>query len=264
MTSTFSRRTLARTLAGASAALALPDLSRAQPAPMPPIPAPSPKASSGAQPPPPTRLKAPYLEADGRGAIHLGHLLPHPRQDLHDGDTGDVADDYYHRYKAGHRPDEGSLGLKSCRFSVAWSRIFPLGTGAPNPMGLDFYHRMIDALLEAGIAALLHPLPLGSCPSPSRTTAAGKTETPPRPSPTTPDTPPASSPTRSSHFMTMNEMRTFVELGYGDGTHAPGLKVGPKRLAQLNHYVPSSATASRSRPSAPIPAPAPKSASPTT
>jgi beta-glucosidase len=39
------------------------------------------------------------------------------------------------------------------------------------------------------------------------------------------------------HFMTMNEMRTFVELGYGNGIHAPGLKVGAKRLAQLNHYV---------------------------
>ena len=37
--------------------------------------------------------------------------------------------------------------------------------------------------------------------------------------------------------MTMNEMRTFVELGYGTGTHAPGLQVGPKRLAQLTHYV---------------------------
>ena len=37
--------------------------------------------------------------------------------------------------------------------------------------------------------------------------------------------------------MTMNEIRTFVELGYGDGTHAPGLKLDAKRLAQLNHYV---------------------------
>ena len=39
------------------------------------------------------------------------------------------------------------------------------------------------------------------------------------------------------HFMTMNEMRTFVELGYGNGTHAPGLRLDQKRLAQLTHYV---------------------------
>jgi 4-hydroxybutyrate dehydrogenase len=38
------------------------------------------------------------------------------------------------------------------------------------------------------------------------------------------------------HFFTMNEIRTFVELSYGAGTHAPGLQVGHKRLAQLNHY----------------------------
>ena len=42
---------------------------------------------------------------------------------------------------------------------------------------------------------------------------------------------------RVKHFMTMNEMRTFVELGYGNGTHAPGLKLGQKALAQLTHNV---------------------------
>jgi beta-glucosidase len=129
-----------------------------------------------------------------------------------------------------------SLGVKTFRFSVAWSRIFPNGTGAPNQQGIDFYRRMIEALLSAGIqpfCTLYHwdlPQTLQDKGGwENRDTAkafadyagftAGKLSD------------------LVKHFMTMNEMRTFVELGYGNGTHAPGLKVGPKRLAQLNHYV---------------------------
>ena len=84
------------------------------------------------------------------------------------------------------------LGLKTCRFSVSWSRIFPTGTGAPNQKGLDFYKRMVDSLLASGSPALLHALSTGTSLNPSRTAAAGKTSIPPRPSPTMPDTPPAS------------------------------------------------------------------------
>ena len=43
------------------------------------------------------------------------------------------------------------LGLKTCRFSIAWSRIFPQGTGSPNQKGLDHYRKFVDGLLEAGI-----------------------------------------------------------------------------------------------------------------
>src|SRR3712207_836177 len=45
-----------------------------------------------------------------------------------------------------------SIGATAYRFSIAWPRIFPEGTGQPNPKGLDFYQRLVDALLEAGIA----------------------------------------------------------------------------------------------------------------
>jgi len=43
------------------------------------------------------------------------------------------------------------LGLKAYRFSVAWSRVFPDASGTPNLKGLDFYQRLIDELLKAGI-----------------------------------------------------------------------------------------------------------------
>ncbi len=64
-------------------------------------------------------------------------------------DNGDVACDHYHRY----RDDVAlmtRLGLQSYRFSVSWSRVRPDG-GAVNPKGIDFYSRLVDELLEAGI-----------------------------------------------------------------------------------------------------------------
>ena len=67
-----------------------------------------------------------------------------------DGATGDVACDHYHRY----RDDVAlirDLGLGAYRFSIAWSRVVPDGAGPVNQPGLDFYDRLVDALLEAGI-----------------------------------------------------------------------------------------------------------------
>ncbi|MGC9665910.1 GH1 family beta-glucosidase [Planosporangium sp. 12N6] len=66
------------------------------------------------------------------------------------GDTGDVACDHYHRW-----PEDVELmrrlGVDSYRFSVAWPRVIPGGTGAVNASGLDFYDRLVDALCAAGI-----------------------------------------------------------------------------------------------------------------
>lgn len=66
------------------------------------------------------------------------------------GDSGDVACDHYHRW----RNDVAlmrELGLHAYRFGLAWPRILPQGRGAANPAGLDFYDRLIDGLLAAGI-----------------------------------------------------------------------------------------------------------------
>jgi beta-glucosidase len=74
------------------------------------------------------------------------------------GETGDVACDHFHRY----REDVdliAALGVDSYRFSIAWPRIQPTGAGPANPAGLDFYDRLVDALLERGVdpvATLFH------------------------------------------------------------------------------------------------------------
>jgi beta-glucosidase len=72
--------------------------------------------------------------------------------------TGDVACDHYRRY-ADDVGTMSELGLNTYRFSIAWSRIYPEGTGAVNKKGIDFYSRLVDALLQKGIkpnATLFH------------------------------------------------------------------------------------------------------------
>ncbi|MFM2130110.1 MAG: hypothetical protein RL477_1656 [Pseudomonadota bacterium] len=66
------------------------------------------------------------------------------------GDTGDVACDHYHRYREDIALMK-TLGVDAYRFSTAWPRLLPRGKGAVNEKGLDFYDRLIDAVLEAGI-----------------------------------------------------------------------------------------------------------------
>jgi beta-glucosidase len=89
--------------------------------------------------------------ADGKGES-IWDRFSHTPGRVENGDTGDVACDHYH-----HMPQDVALmkelGFSGYRFSLAWSRILPQGTGAVNPKGLDFYDRLLDELGRAGIAA---------------------------------------------------------------------------------------------------------------
>ena len=173
------------------------------------------------------------VKEEGRGPS-IWDTFSHTPGKTHNGDTGDVADDHFHRYKEDIALMK-DIGLKIYRFSISWSRVFPQGTGTPNPKGLDFYNRMLDTLLEAGVApycTLYHwDLPQiledkGGWQNRDTAKAfadyagytAGKLSD------------------RIQHFMTMNEIRTFTELGYQNGTHAPGLKVSRQKFAQVCHY----------------------------
>jgi beta-glucosidase len=91
--------------------------------------------------------------ADGAGPS-IWHRFAHTPGHVFDGDTGDVACDHYRRYRADVDLMRG-LGLRAYRFSISWSRILPRGTGAVNAAGLDFYERLVDTLLESGIAPLV-------------------------------------------------------------------------------------------------------------
>lgn len=87
--------------------------------------------------------------ADGAGPSNW-HVFVHQPGNSHNGETGDVACDHYRRW-ADDIVLMKDLGLQSYRFSISWSRILPAGTGAVNAAGLDFYDRLVDGLLAAGI-----------------------------------------------------------------------------------------------------------------
>ena len=95
--------------------------------------------------------------AEGAGPS-IWQRFSHTPGRMTNGDTGDVACDHYHRY-AEDVALMRDLGLGAYRFSLSWSRILPAGTGRVNEAGLDFYRRLVDALLAAGIrpmATLYH------------------------------------------------------------------------------------------------------------
>jgi beta-glucosidase len=86
---------------------------------------------------------------DGKGES-IWDRFSHLPYRIRNGDTGDTACDHYHRM-----PQDVALmkelGLKSYRFSISWPRVLPAGHGQPNSKGLEFYDRLLDRLLEAGI-----------------------------------------------------------------------------------------------------------------
>jgi len=86
---------------------------------------------------------------DGRG-LSIWDTFSHTPGKVKNGDNGDVACDSYHRYEEDIEILK-DLGVDVYRFSVAWPRIFPHGTGEINQKGLEFYHKFVDKLLEAGI-----------------------------------------------------------------------------------------------------------------
>ena len=88
-------------------------------------------------------------DADGR-APSIWDSFCRLKGRVDNGDSGDVACDHYHRMD-GDVALMRDLGLDAYRFSVSWPRVLPRGRGAPNPAGLDFYDRLVDRLLEAGI-----------------------------------------------------------------------------------------------------------------
>ena len=153
-----------------------------------------------------------------------------------DRSTADVANDHYHRYKEDVKLIK-ELGVKAYRFSIAWPRVFPEGTGASNPKGLDFYYRLIDELLASGIepfATLYHwDLPQSLQDRyggwQSRDTAKAFADYAGYVAERISD--------RVKHIFTINECARLVFAGYGTGIDAPGLTLSPRELNQVRHHV---------------------------
>ncbi|MFF7814414.1 GH1 family beta-glucosidase [Streptomyces sp. NPDC007945] len=152
-----------------------------------------------------------------------------------DGTSGETACDHYHR----HREDVAllaDLGVSVYRFSVAWPRVQPSGSGPVNARGLDFYARLVDDLLEAGIkpvATLYHwdlPQPLEDRGGwRSRGTAERFAEYTALVAERLGD--------RVARWITLNEPWCSAFLGYANGEHAPGAREGTPALAAAHHLL---------------------------
>ncbi|MEW6401383.1 MAG: GH1 family beta-glucosidase [Chloroflexota bacterium] len=90
---------------------------------------------------------------DGKGES-IWDRFSHTPGKVENGDTGDIACDHYHRLQEDIALMR-YLGLKAYRFSTSWPRVLPNGRGPVNVRGLDFYDRLVDAILEAGIQPFL-------------------------------------------------------------------------------------------------------------
>lgn len=172
-------------------------------------------------------------QVDGRGPSIWDTFARLPGK-IRDGTNADVADDHYHRYKEDVALMKG-LGVTTYRFSIAWPRLFPEGRGAPNPKGLAFYQRLVDELLANGIepyATLYHwdlPQALQDRGGwESRDTTQAFADYAAYVARQLGD--------RVKHFFPLNEMRAFVELGYGNSVFAPGLALPRERLYQVRHH----------------------------
>ena len=160
--------------------------------------------------------------ADGKGPSIWDMFTKKPGAIWKD-QSGDVACDHYHRYKEDVAIMK-SLGIQAYRMSVSWPRVMPEGTGATNAKGLEFYDRLIDELLAAGITpwvTLYHwdlPLALyhrggwlnrdvGGWFADYATLMAKRLGD------------------RVKHWMPLNEPQVFLGAGLVQGRHAPGDKL---------------------------------------
>lgn len=172
--------------------------------------------------------------ADGRGAGIWDRFVDTPGRVV-DGATADPGADSYHRWREDVALAAG-LGLDRYRFSISWTRVQPGGRGAANPAGLDYYSRLVDALLEAGVTpfpTLYHwdlPIELEDDGGwLSRDTAYRFAEYTALVTERLGD--------RVQHWYTLNEPAMTTLQGYGIGTLAPGKFLLFDALPTVHHQL---------------------------
>ncbi|MFJ9576599.1 GH1 family beta-glucosidase [Streptomyces sp. NPDC101191] len=170
---------------------------------------------------------------DGR-TPSIWDTFSHTPGKVFQGHTGDVAVDHYHRFREDVRL-MSELGLNAYRFSVSWSRVQPTGRGPAVQQGLDFYRRLVDELLEAGIEpalTLYHwdlPQELEDAGGwPERATAERFAAYAGLLADALGD--------RVSRWTTLNEPWCSAFLGYGSGVHAPG-RTDPVAALRAAHHL---------------------------
>jgi beta-glucosidase len=171
---------------------------------------------------------------DGKGES-IWDRFSHTPGKIENGDTGDVACDHYHRWQEDIKLMK-AINLQAYRFSIAWPRILPAGRGKVNQAGLDFYSRLVDGLLDAGITpwvTLYHwDLPQALQDEggwPARSTVDAFLEYT--------DVFTRALGDRVKNWITFNEPFVSAIVGHDEGRHAPGIKDRHQALATAHHLL---------------------------
>jgi beta-glucosidase len=232
-----TRRAFMKTAAGTAIAAGATGCSTESPQPQPPAtatPAAAPGPPSAAREFPKgflggaprhrrTRSEGAWNE-DGKGES-IWDRYAHTPGKIRNNDTGDVANDHYHRYKEDVALMKRDLGATAYRFSISWPRIFPQGTGQPNAKSLDFYSRLVDELRANGIepfATLYH----WDLPQALQDKGGWESRDIPKAFADYAGYVAGKLGDRVGHFFTINEFRSFTE-GAITGSRSP-LRAGPE------------------------------------
>ena len=173
-------------------------------------------------------------DEDGKGES-IWDRYTHTPGTILDGTNGDRTCDHYHLW-----PEDlevmKSIGLQAYRFSISWPRVLPAGRGRINPAGMDFYSRLVDGLLEAGIVPFLTlyhwDLPQALQDQggwPERATAEAFAEYADLVSSRLGD--------RVKHWITHNEPWCVSILGHQLGEHAPGWRDTAAAVRAAHHVL---------------------------
>ena len=174
------------------------------------------------------------VHEDGRGESIWDTFSRTPGK-VKNGDTGDIADDHYHRY-----PEDiqlmKNLNISAYRLSIAWPRIYPQGRGSLNELGLDFYSRVVDDVLEAGITPYV-TLYHWDLPQTLQDEGGWMRRGIVDDYVNYVDTVTRALGDRVKNWITFNEPWVFTWLGYVIGVHAPGLtSTNPAPAFTTSHH----------------------------
>ena len=160
-------------------------------------------------------------------------IFSHKKGTVLRNDNGDIACDHYHRAEE-DLDYLKELGVNAYRFSLSWSRLLPNGTGKINQAGAEFYHRLIDGLLERGITPFLT---LYHWDLPQTLQARGGFQNPEIADWFEEYAEAAKKlyGDKVKRYFTINEPQCVLDIGYREGRHAPGLRLSVKEQLYALH-----------------------------
>lgn len=173
-------------------------------------------------------------DEDGRGES-IWDRFAHTPGTIRDGSSGDVACDHYHRWREDIALIK-SLGIQGYRFSISWPRILPRGRGRLNQSGLDFYSRLVDSLLDAGIQPFV-TLYHWSLPQALQDEGGWSARATAEAFAAYADIVSRSLGDRVKHWITHNEPTAASLGGHLAGCHAPGLRDWQAALRTGHHLL---------------------------